>query len=415
MNKTFCVLPFVNVCTERSGELQACQQSERFSKTNAYSDDISLGWNDEYFKELRLDLLNGVENPNCFRCWQANERGIESKRTNANAIFKGRIEDPEFIQEIENCKNNNGHFNLMPEQLDIKINNTCNLKCMMCNPYQSSQHVSEVKMMRKKGIEVPSWIQFIETTLGDKIKPPKGKLSDNLKKIIKQVDRLLIDGGEPLSSPDLGEVLDYCIEEGYTNLGVSFVTNLTNISDGILNKLNQFDNVGLFLSWDHLDADYFKFIRYPADYNLFLKHFDEICRYKNIKLGISFAVSIFNVYDVFNILDHFEKLTQEQKLQLEVMFKLVHLPEYLCVEFLEPEQKQELDKMFDEYLLKNSHYTILQNPSTLAQIKDIKELLTYSPDNFLSVVTERTKVLNMYDTIRNTDHHRLFPFIKKYE
>ena len=71
--------------------------------------------------------------------------------------------------------------------------------------------------------------------------------------------------------------------------------------------------------------------------------------------------------------------------------------------------------MFDEYLLKNSHYTILQNPSTLAQIKDIKELLTYSPDNFLSVVTERTKVLNMYDTIRNTDHHRLFPFIKKYE
>jgi hypothetical protein len=132
------------------------------------------------------------------------------------------------------------------------------------------------------------------------------------------------------------------------------------------------------------------------------------------------SMGVENFVKVFGLINEIQsrqddKLKQEQKLQLEVMFKLVYLPEYLCVEFLETEQKQDLDKMFDDYLLKNSHYAILQNPSTLAQIKDIKELLTYDPDNFLSVAKERTKVLKMYDSIRNTDYHRLFPFIKDYE
>lgn len=401
------MLPFINICTERNGDLQACQQSECFSESNVYQQDLETGWNGEYFRKLRLDLLNGIENPNCFRCWQANERGIESKRTHINAITEYR-RDAEFLEKLEECKNNDGHFDLAPEQLDIKISNTCNLKCMMCNPYQSSQHVVEVQRMRKDNEEPPKWIQFIEQSLGDKTKPPKGKISTHVKSMIGKVQRLLIDGGEPMTSPDLEEILDFCIEEEYTDLHISFVTNLTNVPLPILEKLNRFKQVDLYISWDHYDPEYFKFIRYPADYNAFLENFETVCNYPNINLGISLAVSIFNIYNIPKLLDVFKTLKQEGKLKLEVIYKLVHAPDTLSIEYLEPDQKEYLNAMLANYISEQD------NPLTITDIENSAVILKHTPKDFEEVCIERTRILELYDRVRGTNYQKLFPFIKSY-
>jgi pyruvate-formate lyase-activating enzyme len=390
--------------------------SERHSESNVYEEDLSIGWNGEYFRKLRLDLLNGVENPNCHRCWQANIRNIASKRTQSNHERQEQLEDPKFLQALEDCKNNDGKFSLPPDQLDIKINNTCNLKCMMCNTYQSSSHEAEVKLMRKQDIKIPRWLDYVESILGDKKKPVKqSTLTNSIKSALANLRVLLIDGGEPMTSPDLEEILDYCIENGHTGMMLGFVTNLTKIPDGILDKLDKFWDVRLWVSWDHYEGDKFKFIRYPANYDHFLANFEMLKKYPRFRIGISLAISIFNVYDMPKLLDHFEELAQQGYLRDGVLPRLVHAPDYLSMEYLEPEQKAELNTMFKEYLEKNKDYLIFQDPSTVTKLKNSEVILTHEPVDFLDVVKERTRVLKLYDPLRNTDYKAMCPYIKDYE
>lgn len=410
------MLPFTSICTERNGQLQACLMSERYSESNVYEQDLSIGWNGEYYRKLRLDLLNGVENPNCRRCWEANLRGMDSKRTQTNFERREQLADPKFLQALEDCKNNDGYFSLPADQLDLKINNTCNLKCMMCNPYQSSSHEVEIKLMRKSDIQVPRWIEYVESILGDKGKPVKqSPLTNSIKSALANLRVLLIDGGEPMTSPDLEEILDYCIEHGHTEMMVGFVTNLTKIPDGILDKLNKFWDVHLWVSWDHYDGDKFKFIRYPADYNQFLANFELLKKYPRFKVGVSLAISVFNVYAIPKLLDHFEELAQQGYLRDGVLPKFVHAPDYLSIEYLEPGQKAELHQMFTDYLEKNKDYLIFKDSNTATKLRNSAVILTHDPVDFLDVVKERTRVLKLYDPIRNTDYKAMCPYIKDYE
>ena len=413
MNK-FCYLPFVSVCTERNGAIQACHQSHIYSDKNVYKDTIEEGWNSEYFRNLRKDLLNGVENPNCEVCWKTEAHGLDSKRMSTLRMMEHKMDDT-FRAVLSDCNKNNGYLVLPPEQLDIKINNTCNLKCIMCNSYQSSQHETEVKQMREQDIEPPKVITLFESLYADKVHPGKGNLPNNIKGVLSTVERLLIDGGEPIISPDTRQLLDYCLDQGRTDIMISFITNIMNIPNGILEKLNKFSKVHLFISWDHLDADKFKFIRYPADYNIFLKNFDSVCEYKNIQLGISVAFSIFNIYEMPQILDHFEMLTQQGKLTKEVIFKLVLWPDYQSIAYLEPNQKLELVTMIAEYLIKNKNYAILQNNDTYTAIKNAIHLLTEPAPNFIETVKERTRSLEIYDKMRGTDYKTMFPYIRIYD
>jgi len=396
MSDTFCILPFINVCTERNGDLQACQQSNCSSNSNIYTEDIETGWNNEYFRNLRMDLLNGVKNSNCIRCWEADSRGLVSKRVKSNFPL-----NEELNNAIADCKNNNGYLNIAPSQLDVKLSNTCNLKCLMCTPYHSSSHETEVKLMRKQGLPVPEWIEYIDAQFGSKMKAPKGNMSNNLKNVLGKVDILLIDGGEPLSSPDLHAILDYCIEQDYTHLKIGFVTNLTNISNNILDKLNKFKEASLFISWDHDRADYFKYIRYPADYNQFLNNFDKLCE-TNIQRGISLAISILNIYQLPRLIDMYESLHKEGKLNTHSYYRLVQQPDYLSIEYMEPEQRQEVKELLIPY-------------SANEDIANICRILDEHPIDFDHVVKERTRILRMYDKLRSTDYRSLFPYIKDYE
>lgn len=393
MNNTFCVLPFTNVCTERNGDLQACQQSHCSSNSNVYTENIKEGWNSEYFRTLRKDLLNGIQNSNCVVCWEAEGRGLESKRQKTNYIPNADLQ-----QAIDKCKVNDGFLDVMPVQVDIKLSNTCNLKCLMCTPYHSSQLETEVKLMRKQDLPVPAWMEYIESQFGDKMKAPKGSLPDNLKSILGSVDILLIDGGEPLGSPDLHKILDYCIEQDLTHLKIGFATNLTITTNGILDKLNKFKEASVFISWDHTSAEHFRYIRYPADYSEFLNNFDKVCD-TNIQRGISLAVSILNIFHLPTLIDMFEDLRKQGKLNTHFYYKLVQQPDYLSIEYLEPEQR----KQAREQLLPYCDNTDINN---------ICKILEQEPVDFEHVVKERTRILTMYDTIRKTDYRKLFPYIK---
>lgn len=405
MNKeTFCVMPFVNVYLERNGDYVACGHSQTGNRKNSNinTHNIDQAWNDEYFVNLRRDLLSGIRNKNCQICWDRELRGTISQRQEFNSVFKNLIQEPKE------------HLEILPVMLGLKSDNTCNLKCITCNHYQSSQHDKEVQLFKSQNIKVPMWLETIE-----KINQGNFYAGDyiisNIDSLLKNKIKLELQGGEPLISPTTHKILDYCIEHGYTDIHLSVTINLTSLTDSMLEKLNQFPNKELWISWDHIEDERFRFIRYPATYPNFLKNLDKLISAGNRNLGISFTASIFNILDIENILDNFEQTAAQYGIEwIDIVFRTVFQPDYFSFEYLEQEQKQTAIAAIKRCLNKNLKI-LSKNKSLLRGLEDAVSILKYQPEDFEIVVSERTRVLNLYDVTRNTDYKKLYPFIKRYE
>jgi len=183
----------------------------------------------------------------------------------------------------------------------------------------------------------------------------------------------------------------------------------------MLSKLTQFPKKELWISWDHIEDEKFRLIRYPATYSNFLKNLDKLISAGNRNLGISFTISIFNIFDIEEILDTFEKTAEKYNIEwLDVVLRIVFQPDYFSFEYLEPEQKEKAICLLKK--CSNKDLKILSDSKGLKKgILDSIEILQSQINDFNEVVTERTRVLDLYDITRKTNYQKLYPFIKRYE
>lgn len=80
------------------------------------------------------------------------------------------------------------------------------------------------------------------------------------------------------------------------------------------------------------------------------------------------------------------------------------------------DQKKEITERIESYLDKNTNHKIFKdNPEFVEAVKSVPEYMGGENIDHEEVCRERTRVLAMYDRIRNTDYQTLFPYIKKYE
>ena len=70
--------------------------------------------------------------------------GIASMRQRSVNEYKN---DREVLNRVSETLDNNGHSDKTPKRLELKPNNLCNLKCVMCNSYDSSQIAKELKAL----------------------------------------------------------------------------------------------------------------------------------------------------------------------------------------------------------------------------------------------------------------------------
>ena len=405
MNReTFCVMPFINVYLERNGDYVACghSQTSDTENSNINTHSIEQAWNDDYFVNLRKDLLNGVKNKNCQVCWNRELRGAASQRQEFNTAFKNLITDT------------NTESKLLPVMLGLKSDNTCNLKCITCNHYQSSQHEKEVKLFKEQNIKIPQWLEVIEQINQGNFYADD-YIIENIESLLKRKIKLELQGGEPLISPTTHKILDYCIDRGYTDIHLIITINLTSLTDNMLAKLNQFPNKELWISWDHIEDEKFRFIRYPATYPNFLKNLDKLITAGNRKLGISFTVSVFNIFDMPSIIETFEQTANYYNIEwLDVVLRIVFQPDYFSFEYLEIEQKEKAIILLEQCL--NKDLKILSSDKGFKRsILDAIRILQSQINDFDEVVKERTRVLDLYDVTRKTEYQKLYPFIKRYK
>ena len=158
--------------------------------------------NSDTFLKVKNDLTNNIWPSGCKRCKRDEQLGISSRRQ----IY------------------NENHFKKRVRVADIAIGNFCNLKCIMCNSFCSTQWANDEKMLLENGIghQQNSFNKIIS--------------NESIDKIIDWVEseetdvEVELKGGEPLALPN-SKYLFERLSSVKNNIKVVLTTNGTFFPD----------------------------------------------------------------------------------------------------------------------------------------------------------------------------------------
>ena len=424
-HKTFCKIPFTQIATFNDNHYHHCYagiptdsdltdftqfavKKEDGSPFDIIETSFIDVWNSEWYKKLRLDLINGIQNPSCKHCWDREKVGAWSPRLKEISGIQN------IEEEIKNM-NSDGSLTVGPRYLEIRTGNFCNLKCIACHPVNSTEIVKEVKAWRTMLVEIPKHINMSEKNL-NKINKSfnKNNILTGITDIINGVEEIQFYGGEPLVTHEVALFLDDLIKLGRAKfLKIKLITNLTITNQKIFDKLDSFKEVELIVSWDHVNPIKSHYIRYPQNYERFLENFERILHHPVYNVKLSPTISIFNIYDIPDIFDRFEELNHSTDKKIPLSSNILEIPKYFSILYLKDNQKKEITKIIDQYIEKNKTYKIFENgnSSSYKNLMKLKNLMDQHPVDYDEIVTERTRILKLYDQTRSTDSKKLFPYL----
>ena len=301
MSDAYCVYPFINVHTNTDGRCKLCCHVYGEDYIKVDGKDAVLGktnwnniWNSKYMLDVRANLLSGKKVKECNRCYEHEEKGLQSSRQWAN----------------ENYKQPLLHSN--PTHLELRLGNKCNLKCNSCWSVSSSQIYKERKKILANET-VPKWLddqwqheiksvesfdwQWYETQ----------EFRDFVDQVAPTLERLYMTGGEPTMIDANQYVLDKLVEAGNTKCHVAWTTNMTTWPEGFYDKLDFFDSSEVQMSIDGY-GDHNMYIRYPTDWKKVEENFTKAMTLpEKVQLKIYFVYQAWNVFDVDRLIRWLEE------------------------------------------------------------------------------------------------------------
>ena len=230
--------PIINLA---NNEVSMCCHSKHHKISN---EDIARLGKDiftkfEPIRQAKLDLLNGIQTDNCSYCWKLENKGLKSSRSN-----HGFDKFAEYISHTNYYKNTsvadlkNILLTLTDEQKDelatnidavdnveIALGNTCDLKCVYCNEFFSSQWITE----KIKYKEIPAtFIKNIDSITNSNLEKVWWEWFNT--SVSKTTTIIGFIGGEPLIINKLYEYIDKILnklteEKVNRPLYLSVVTN----------------------------------------------------------------------------------------------------------------------------------------------------------------------------------------------
>ena len=372
---TFCVLPWLSIGTNTHGTVRACGRSMQKGpslKTTTLDD----AWNSNYFKTLRLDMLQGNKNINCTKCYEQENLGGKSKRIEFNNLY------PDVVQSANLITDSDGKIKTQPSQFDIRVGNICNLKCTHCWTGNSTKWYEDKLLLDKyentQNLEINNaWID-------------KGEVWEYLYKNIKQIEKISFLGGEPFASKYHNKFIHWCAENN-PNISLNYVTNATLLSDELLKSLFKFKTLVLGISLDAVEEQA-EFLRFPTNW----KTLYPILKKINSKVGNSQFYFNFTCH-ALNILSMGETKKYCETHFPNIRFHLgdhVINPVHMSVQNLPENYKKEITKRYSN----NNEFSFYINYMNKKSLWDdySNVLLNY---------------LNDLDTARNTNWKTVLPEI----
>lgn len=329
-SKSFCMLPWIHLHTTPTGVAAPCCIANSCATDegvgNSREQNLMELVNSEKMSQLRLDMLTGVMNKECFKCHQHEEQGIHSSRQMFNEQYKHAFDDV-----ITNTNLSDGTLKKFKMRyFDIRFSNICNFKCRTCGSAFSTQWEQEDL---KHGV-------FYAKIL------PKNDNPKFLNDVIDQIDNMeevYFAGGEPLITEEHYILLEEMIRRNKSDIKLRYNTNLSNFkfkNKDILGLWKHFKNrVEVYASIDHYGkrAEY---IRHGTDWETVEENFIKARETPFIGIQINTVLSVYNYLTI----DEFYKYLIDKGMYTpkDSIYTLYNMstPAHLTCHILPPEYKE---------------------------------------------------------------------------
>ena len=414
-SKAFCMLPWMHLYVNTDFSVLSCcvNETQRKAKevrtdTNVMTQPINEIINNDYFKQLRLDMLNGVQNENCSGCYALEESSGHSYRNDFNNEY-----DKYFDKVLET--NEDGSIdNFETVYLDFRFSNLCNFKCRSCRPEWSSTWAKEAR----DNLDHPynDWGGAYKKDNFKRYNQTKDDFIFKFAKVFNTVKRIYFAGGEPLAAKEQYWMLEYLIDNGRTDVVIEYNTNLSmlknsNLKLNIIDYWKHFKNINLRVSLDAMGkrAEY---LRHGTDWKVIEDNFKYVKEnLPNANVGIS---SVFQLANATHLPDFYQNwidkgLIDHQGLTNTFIIPLTGPPQ-LSSQVLPKSLKIEVEHKWDTFSSKN--LTSDHNNTFLRYMEDCigymngEDLYESNKEDFINWTA-------YLDKIRNENFIKTFPELEE--
>jgi len=318
---TFCVAPWYSIFFDSKKRIAPC------CKFKKLQENVSV---DEYFtsnelNSVRKDLINGVKNDACAKCWIDEENNGDSLRLISNRTI-AQAPDLNIAKQIENPNIKN------IISFDLTLGNLCNLQCVMCNPELSSKLLSEATLNNNlKKLYHPS-VKYDQARFNW---PTDDKFVRWCEDYLKQAIHIKLTGGEPFIIPWIDQVISHIPDSQKKKCILHFTSNLTTINTGLVEMFSKFKEVWLSVSVEGIDQT-FEYMRYGHNWQTLKKNIESLLARKipNLILKVNHVLQAPSFHSVLPMVNYFDSM------RIDLHPILLKKPEYFTLESLTEQCKK---------------------------------------------------------------------------
>lgn len=401
-SKVFCILPWIHFHSLPNKKvLPCCVADSSLPVSTTDSNSVLEMMNTDEYKQLRLNMLNGVESKACTRCYNSELLGAWTLRQSQNTV-RG-VANLDAVA----ATNSDGSINEFKlKYMDIRWSNICNFKCRSCGPEFSSLHAKEY-IEKKHSIEgLKKYFNMDDIVVSSNA---DSSYMEKLKPYLNDVEEVYFAGGESLITPEHYQLLEHWIENKNTDILLTYTTNFSVFKfkqKNVLNYWKKFKNVKIYASIDG-DGKLAEYLRSGTKWDDIEENIKMIQEsVPHVKFNITPTISIWNVHRFPDFIKRWTKkkiITPETDIRMNVLShpwwaNIQILPDFYKLESREKWKKLANDPFYslDQInAFRNVMYTMKNGQVNLDGLRE------FFKDNFST------------DKMRNESLFKSLPELKK--
>lgn len=364
-SRHFCSVPWNHFEVFSNGDIKTCSKGYTFGNIN--QEPIEKILVNDQIKSIKSNLLADQLDKNCMGCHRLTVDDEHfDLRNHYNPMFKSFDIDYDNVELFE------------LHGIDLHWDNTCNFKCVYCNPDQSSLIAQE---------------QNVVVTKSD---------SSNVDKIIDMVVKnqyalkeIYLSGGEPLLIKNNLKLLSQ-ISNKDIPIRINSNISVANEKNLIFSEIKKFKNVLWTVSADAM-GEQFNYIRSGGDWNVFINNLNNITALgHSVRLNLVWFVG--SALSMFDTIEFFVKQYNIKDITVNQLCGHQSLRVRNSPPLVKQQAKQKLNKLLESGLIdfkSNAWFNIAR----------CNNELDLSPEDSTGYI----KYFEELDQLRNTNWREIFP------
>ena len=390
-NESFCVLPWIHLHAFPDGRAYpCCFAQDKYPVGDLNKNSLQEVFNNDKMNNLRNNMLKGIKNKECVKCYDQEKSGFFSLRFSSNKHFGHNV--PLVHNTLPD-----GSADFVMKYWDIRFSNLCNMACRSCGTWFSS-----------------NWYEDHKKITGSP--PPHAKIMrvgrhtddlwDQMLANFDNTEQFYFAGGEPIIMEEHYRILKELDRRKMYHVRLIYNTNFsrTKFKDiDVFELWNKFDSVSVGASLD-AEGPRAELMRKGTVWKETIanrKRMMEVC--PKVDFYISSTVGLVNS---LHITDFHRHWVEEGLIKpMDFNFNLLQYPDWQRMDLLPAEFKQQVKEKYEKQIEWLKH----KDPLTRAT-KGYESAIDwiYRRDNskLLPMFFKRTK---LYDKIRKENTLEVFP------